>query len=82
MLVLPSHGMTISLDPETGSPVWFSEVTPTTYQAAARSLPCPRCGTPVTIAPMNIDSFEAVGPNQWRPGKPIYNCRCYSTAVV
>jgi hypothetical protein len=71
------------LDPATGSRVDAIEDGPLlTFEEASVSVPCPRCGTPVRFAPIDMGGNETVGSSRYRVGRHTFGCLCYSPEVV
>lgn len=73
--------MQISIDPDSG--VLVGQTTDQKYtwqEVAGLRLACPRCGTRVTVAPMDSDSHELGAElRRYYVGRHTFNCRCYST---
>lgn len=73
--------MPAKIDPETGKMVNAGDTLYTYAQVALMRIPCPRCGTPVTISPRDVASNDTVGPQHFQVGRHTFNCRCYSPAI-
>ncbi|NMO57504.1 hypothetical protein HH310_40835 [Actinoplanes sp. TBRC 11911] len=69
----------ITVDPDTGNLVGQNTTDLYTYAEVRAIRPaCPRCGTAVTIQPMDSNSMENRGERRYYVGRHTFNCQCWN----
>jgi hypothetical protein len=70
---MPAH-----IDPATGNLIGYDpEAMLTASEVLAARIPCPRCGTRVSVQPRDLGSLETVGDRHYTHGRHAFNCPCY-----